>query len=114
MLQLRTQAASIPLYKLPPISVRLLSKPYPHHPLVSHASSLANQVLFPCSSLRDFKVKITHADSDRDEQIARATRALKGADEQRIRRADMAVVEGRAKELADAIGKVRKSNEESE
>jgi ribosome maturation protein Sdo1 len=65
------------------------------------------------SSLRDFKVKITHATSDRDEQIARATRALKGADELRLRRADLAVAHSRAKELADTLEKVKKSNEES-
>jgi hypothetical protein len=62
--------------------------------------------------VQDFCTKTEKTIADRDEHIARASLALKGADEQRTRRADLAEAQARAKDVADVLDSVRKSNED--
>lgn len=65
----------------------------------------------PRCSLRDFRLKTQHVAADRDEHVARAARALKPVEEQRRRRADLAVSQAHVQDLRTALAARREENE---
>ncbi|KIK91727.1 hypothetical protein PAXRUDRAFT_616855 [Paxillus rubicundulus Ve08.2h10] len=74
------------------------------------------QRYFYCESclrnhLGDFRVQTHHLAKDRDEQVARASRALKGIEGARLTRASVAGFQKRVEELAEGLAKLRKDND---
>jgi uncharacterized protein YlxW (UPF0749 family) len=65
------------------------------------------------NSLREFRIKTQNTENERDEQIIRATRSLKAADEQRRGRAEHADVQDRVQKLNSALASIRERNERS-
>lgn len=61
--------------------------------------------------LRDFRRQTQHFAKDRDEQVSRATRALRSVEGARVSRAVFAAAQRRAEELAEALGQLRRENE---
>lgn len=61
--------------------------------------------------LRDFRRQTQHFAKDRDEQVTRATRALRGVEGARLSRAAFAAAQRRVEELAEALGQLRRENE---
>ncbi|KAF7335765.1 hypothetical protein MVEN_02232300 [Mycena venus] len=60
---------------------------------------------------RDFRVKTQHFAADRDEQIAKSTKALGAVETARVSRAGVAQVQTRVDELLNALARLRKDNE---
>ncbi|KIJ63013.1 hypothetical protein HYDPIDRAFT_134706 [Hydnomerulius pinastri MD-312] len=61
--------------------------------------------------LRDFRLQTQHFAKDRDEQVGRATRALKGIEGARVARAGVAGCQKRVEELAEGLVRLRKDND---
>ncbi|KAF7306407.1 hypothetical protein MIND_00431900 [Mycena indigotica] len=60
---------------------------------------------------RDFRVKSQHITPERDEQVARANKALEGVKGARERRAGVAQIQLRVDELVGALARLRKDND---
>ncbi|KZT20211.1 hypothetical protein NEOLEDRAFT_1182737 [Neolentinus lepideus HHB14362 ss-1] len=63
--------------------------------------------------LRDFRRKIQHSATERDEQVAKAARALGTVEESRKRRAELAESQNRVEEVTVALAKLRKDNDKA-
>ncbi|KAG0694817.1 UV radiation resistance protein and autophagy-related subunit 14-domain-containing protein [Suillus ampliporus] len=61
--------------------------------------------------LRDFRLQTRHFSSDRDEHVARASRALKAIESGRLLRAEIARADCSLDQLADGLAKVRRDSE---
>ncbi|KAJ8580402.1 hypothetical protein M405DRAFT_834395 [Rhizopogon salebrosus TDB-379] len=61
--------------------------------------------------LRDFRLQTHHFSSDRDEHVARASRALKPIESARLLRAEIARADRSLDQLADGLAKVRRDCE---
>ncbi|KAF8836043.1 hypothetical protein BDN67DRAFT_974655 [Paxillus ammoniavirescens] len=61
--------------------------------------------------LRDFRLQTQHFAKDRDEQVGRASRALKGIEGARVTRAGVASCQKRVEELAEGLARLRKDND---
>ena len=64
-------------------------------------------------SLRDLRRQIQHFCIDRDEQVARATRALESVAPARIRRADVSSHQQLLEDIQAGLAKLRKENDKS-
>ncbi len=64
-------------------------------------------------SLRDFRLQIQHFSIDRDEQVAKASKALEMVDSGRALRGTMAVRQSRLEEVQAGLVKLRRDNEKS-
>ncbi|KAH7886487.1 UV radiation resistance protein and autophagy-related subunit 14-domain-containing protein [Phlebopus sp. FC_14] len=93
---------------------------FEHVHIREHAMECKNcelrQRQFYCESclrnhLRDIRLQTQHFTKDRDEQVARASRALKGIEGARITRAGVASLQGRLEELAEGLQRLRKDND---
>ncbi|KAJ7620275.1 UV radiation resistance protein and autophagy-related subunit 14-domain-containing protein [Roridomyces roridus] len=60
---------------------------------------------------RDFRLKTQHFATERDEQVAKSTKALAGIEGPRIRRASVAQIQARVDEILAALGRLRKDND---
>ncbi|KAJ7852776.1 UV radiation resistance protein and autophagy-related subunit 14-domain-containing protein [Mycena olivaceomarginata] len=60
---------------------------------------------------RDFRLKTQHFAADRDEQVAKATKALGAVEAARVTRAGVTQVQTRVDELLNALARLRKDNE---
>ncbi|KAL4268515.1 UV radiation resistance protein/autophagy-related protein 14 [Pleurotus pulmonarius] len=63
------------------------------------------------SHLRDFRLQIQHFSIDRDEQVAKASKALETVDSGRALRGTMAVRQSRLEEVQAGLVKLRRDNE---
>ncbi|KIM69453.1 hypothetical protein SCLCIDRAFT_75247, partial [Scleroderma citrinum Foug A] len=61
--------------------------------------------------LRDFRRQTHHFAKDRDDQVARATRALRSIEAARLARAGLASAHRRAEELEEGLGRLKRDNE---
>ncbi|KAG1885562.1 UV radiation resistance protein and autophagy-related subunit 14-domain-containing protein [Suillus subluteus] len=61
--------------------------------------------------LRDFRLQIHHFSSDRNDHVARASRAFKSIESGRLLRAEIARVDHNLDQLADSLAKVRRDCE---
>ncbi|KAH7912772.1 UV radiation resistance protein and autophagy-related subunit 14-domain-containing protein [Hygrophoropsis aurantiaca] len=61
--------------------------------------------------LRDFRLQTQRCASDRDEHVAKSTRALRTIEPARSSRAVVANVQGRVDELAEGLARLRKDND---
>ncbi|KAJ6586244.1 UV radiation resistance protein/autophagy-related protein 14 [Mycena sp. CBHHK59/15] len=62
-------------------------------------------------STRDFRVKTQHFAAERDEQVAKATKALGVVEAARMRRACVAQIQARVDEVLSALARLRKDND---
>ncbi|KAJ7496637.1 UV radiation resistance protein and autophagy-related subunit 14-domain-containing protein [Mycena latifolia] len=60
---------------------------------------------------RDFRVKTQHFAAERDEQVAKSTKALGAVEAARVRRASVAQIQGRLDEVLNALARLRKDND---
>ncbi|KAJ7278431.1 UV radiation resistance protein and autophagy-related subunit 14-domain-containing protein [Mycena rebaudengoi] len=60
---------------------------------------------------RDFRLKTQHFAAERDEQVAKSTKALGGVEAARIRRAGVAQIQARVDEVLSALARLRKDND---
>ncbi|KAJ7184966.1 UV radiation resistance protein and autophagy-related subunit 14-domain-containing protein [Mycena filopes] len=60
---------------------------------------------------RDYRVQTQHFAVERDEQVAKATKALETMEGSRVRRANVAQIQGRLDELLSALTRLRKDND---
>ncbi|KAJ7128839.1 UV radiation resistance protein and autophagy-related subunit 14-domain-containing protein [Mycena crocata] len=60
---------------------------------------------------RDFRLKTQHFAAERDEQVAKSTKALGGVEAARLRRAGVAQVQTRVDEILSALARLRKDND---
>ncbi|KAJ7099349.1 UV radiation resistance protein and autophagy-related subunit 14-domain-containing protein [Mycena belliarum] len=60
---------------------------------------------------RDFRVKTQHSAAERDEQVAKSTKALGAVEASRIRRASVAQIQARVDEVLSALARLRKDND---
>ncbi|KAJ6534047.1 UV radiation resistance protein and autophagy-related subunit 14-domain-containing protein [Mycena vulgaris] len=60
---------------------------------------------------RDFRVKTQHFAAERDEQVAKSTKALGAVEAPRIRRASVAQIQVRVDEVLNALTRLRKDND---
>ncbi|KAJ7221273.1 UV radiation resistance protein and autophagy-related subunit 14-domain-containing protein [Mycena pura] len=60
---------------------------------------------------RDFRVKTQHFAAERDEQVAKSTKALGAVEAARVRRASVAQIQARVDELQGALVRLRKDND---
>ncbi|KAJ7672088.1 UV radiation resistance protein and autophagy-related subunit 14-domain-containing protein [Mycena rosella] len=60
---------------------------------------------------RDFRVKTQHFAAERDEQVAKSTKALGAVEAARIRRAGVAQIQTRVDEVLSALARLRKDND---
>ncbi|KAJ7922026.1 UV radiation resistance protein and autophagy-related subunit 14-domain-containing protein [Mycena leptocephala] len=60
---------------------------------------------------RDFRVNTQHFAAERDEQVAKANKALGIVEGARVRRASVAQIQGRVDELLSALARLRKDND---
>lgn len=65
------------------------------------------------NSLRDIRLQTQRFGKDRDEQVAKATRALKGIEGARITRAGLASCQKRVEELAEGLARLKRDNDTS-
>ncbi|KAF9501425.1 hypothetical protein BDN71DRAFT_1485980 [Pleurotus eryngii] len=63
------------------------------------------------SHLRDFRLQIQHFSVDRDEQVAKASKALETVDSGRTLRGTMALRQSRLEEVQAGLAKLRRDNE---
>ncbi|EPQ53789.1 hypothetical protein GLOTRDRAFT_117086 [Gloeophyllum trabeum ATCC 11539] len=63
--------------------------------------------------LLDFRRKTQHAAAERDEQVAKASRALHSVERARRRRADLAERQARVQQVSAALTKLRKENDKA-
>ena len=68
----------------------------------------------PHSSLRDFRLQIQHAATDRDEQVRKVTTAIDTISGFRIRRADLTSSQDELEELNEGLTRLRRDNDKSE
>lgn len=68
---------------------------------------------FPRNSLRDIRLQTQRFGKDRDEQVAKATRALKGIEGARVTRAGVASCQKRVEELAEGLARLKRDNDAS-
>lgn len=61
--------------------------------------------------MRDFRRQTHHFAKDRDDQVARAARALRGIEGGRLARASLAATQRGMDELAEGLGRLRRDNE---
>lgn len=66
------------------------------------------------SSLRDFRLQIQHATTDRDEQVRKVTVAIDTISGSRIRRAELTSSQGKLDELNEGLTQLRRDNDRSE
>jgi hypothetical protein len=66
------------------------------------------------SSLRDFRLQIQHATTDRDEQARKVTAAIDTISGSRIRRADLTSSQEKLDELNEGLTQLRRENDKSE
>ena len=67
----------------------------------------------PYDSLRDIRLQTQRFGKDRDEQVAKASRGLKGIEGARTTRAGVAMCHKRVEELAEGLAKLRRDNDAS-
>ncbi|KAJ7757245.1 UV radiation resistance protein/autophagy-related protein 14 [Mycena maculata] len=60
---------------------------------------------------RDFQLKTQHFAAERDEQVAKSTKALGGIEGARVRRASVAQIQARVDEVLSALARLRKDND---
>ncbi|KAJ6540549.1 UV radiation resistance protein and autophagy-related subunit 14-domain-containing protein [Mycena capillaripes] len=60
---------------------------------------------------RDFRVKTQHFAAERDEQVAKGTKALDIVEGARVRRASVAQIQGRVDEVLSALARLRRDND---
>ncbi|KAJ7437477.1 UV radiation resistance protein and autophagy-related subunit 14-domain-containing protein [Mycena galericulata] len=60
---------------------------------------------------RDFRVKTQHFAAERDEQVAKSTKALGGIEASRVHRAKVAQIQARVDEVLSALARLRKDND---
>ncbi|KAG8216278.1 UV radiation resistance protein and autophagy-related subunit 14-domain-containing protein [Butyriboletus roseoflavus] len=65
----------------------------------------------PRNSLRDIRLQTQRFTKDRDEQVARASRALKGTEGSRMTRAELASCQRRVEEFAEGLARLRRDND---
>jgi hypothetical protein len=65
------------------------------------------------SSLRDIRLQTQRFGKDRDEQVAKASRALKGIEGARTTRAGVASCQKRVEELAEGLARLKRDNDAS-
>ena len=65
------------------------------------------------SSHRDFRLQIQHFAADRDEQVAKASKALETIQQARITRANVAKCQETLDEVTGGLTRLRKENERS-
>ncbi|KAJ7813456.1 UV radiation resistance protein and autophagy-related subunit 14-domain-containing protein [Mycena olivaceomarginata] len=65
-----------------------------------------------CAHTRDFRMKMEHSVTDRDEQMVKATTALRSVEASRALRADVTQVQTRIDELLNALARLRKDAED--
>ncbi|KAK0458249.1 UV radiation resistance protein and autophagy-related subunit 14-domain-containing protein [Desarmillaria tabescens] len=61
--------------------------------------------------IRDFRIQTQHFAADRDDQVAKSSRALDGFNASRIRRANISDIQSRVDELMNGLASMRKDNE---
>ncbi|KAK0227430.1 UV radiation resistance protein/autophagy-related protein 14 [Armillaria nabsnona] len=61
--------------------------------------------------IRDFRIQTQHFAADRDEQVAKSSRALDGFNASRMRRANISDIQSSVDELTNGLAKLRKDNE---
>lgn len=66
------------------------------------------------NSLRDFRLQTQRFGKVRDEQVAKASRALKGIEGSRMTRAGLASCQKRVEELAETLARLKRDNDASE
>jgi hypothetical protein len=67
----------------------------------------------PAASLRDKRLQIQHFATDRDEQVAKASKLLGPVSDSRLRRAEAASCQGRVQEVLGSLASLRKDNDKS-
>ncbi|KAJ7673821.1 UV radiation resistance protein and autophagy-related subunit 14-domain-containing protein [Mycena polygramma] len=60
---------------------------------------------------RDFRIKTQHFAAERDEQVDKATKSLGIVEPARLRRANVAQIQGRVDEVLSALARLRKDND---
>lgn len=65
------------------------------------------------NSLRDIRLQTQRFGKDRDEQVAKASRALKGIEGSRMTRAGLASCQKRVEELAEGLARMKRDNDAS-
>jgi hypothetical protein len=65
------------------------------------------------ASLRDFRLQTQHFVADRDEQVAKASKALDKTNAARLARANVASCQARLEEVMNGLVRLRKENEKS-
>ncbi len=80
----------------------------------SRCQYLLDHLINPSSSLRDFRLQIQHAATDRDEQVRKVTAAIDTISGSRIRRADLTSSQEKLDELNEGLTQLRRDNDKSE